>query len=142
LQWVAAALLACGCVSLAEFADWPPADDYVAKTSCSQSAAPGGCARTRETWTETYASAVAGAYDSQRAVALCLSTGCDDAIIENRVLGCAWRHVIAGSRHPQSAEADTAAIRQFCGSGFVDDADRQAARDQSTVWLGLLGIAQ
>jgi hypothetical protein len=142
LQWIAAALLACGCVSLAEFADWPPADDYIAKSSCVQSAAPGGCVHTRQTWNETYARAVGGAYESQLDVALCLSTGCDKAVVENRVLGCAWRHVIAGSGHPDSAEADAAAIRRFCGSDFIDDVDRQAARDQSTVWLGLLGMSR
>jgi hypothetical protein len=142
LQWVTAALLACGCVSLAEFADWPPADDYIAKTNCSKSAAPSRCMGIRETWRETYADAVSGASESQRAVAFCLSTGCDNAIIEDRVLGCAWRHVIAGSRHRQFTEADTASIRQFCGPDFVDDADRQTARDQSIVWLGLQGSRQ
>jgi hypothetical protein len=142
LQWVAAALLACGCVSLAEFADWPAADDLVAKTSCIQSAAPSRCMRTRAGWSQTYANAIGGDYQSERAVALCLSTGCDDAIIENRILGCAWRHVIAGSRHAQSAEDDTTAIGHFCGSDYVDDTDRQTARDQSAVWLGLLGSGQ
>ena len=128
MQWVVAALLACGCVSLAEVADWPPADDYIANTSCTLSAAPGACRHNRETWTHVYKTAVDGLYESQRSVSLCLSTGC--------------RQVIVGSKHPQLTADDTAAVARYCGSDALDDADRQSARDQSKVWLELLGIAQ
>lgn len=142
MQWVVAALLACGCVSLAEVADWPPADDYIANTSCTLSAAPDACRHNRETWTHIYKTAVDGLYESQRSVSLCLSTGCDGAITPNRVQGCAWRQVIVGSKHPQLTADDTAAVARYCGSDALDDADRQSARDQSKVWLELLGVAQ
>ncbi len=139
MQWFAAALLACGCVNLAEFADFPPAVDYIAKTSCSVSADPARCRGTRAGWEAAYARAVGGKVDDQRAVALCLSTGCDTAIVEERVLGCAWRHVIAGKNQ---ADADRAAVEAACGGDVLDAADRQTARDQASVWLQLLAVTQ
>jgi hypothetical protein len=139
MQWFAAALLACGCVNLAEFADFPPAVDYIAKTSCSVSAEPARCRGTRAGWEVTYARAVGGKVDDQRTVALCLSTGCDTAIVEEHVLGCAWRHVIAGKNQ---ADADRAAVEVACGGDVLDAADRQTARDQASVWLQLLAVTQ
>jgi ABC-type amino acid transport substrate-binding protein len=139
MQWFAAALLACGCVNLAEFADFPPAVDYIAKTSCSVSAEPARCRGTRAGWEVTYARAVGGKVDDQRTVALCLSTGCDTAIVEEHVLGCAWRHVIAGKNQ---ADADRAAVEAACGGDALDAADRQTARDQASVWLQLLAVTQ
>jgi hypothetical protein len=140
LQWFAAALLACGCVNLAEFVDFPPATDYVAKTSCTLSADPAACRDTRAGWVATYARAVGGVYESQQAVALCFSTGCGTAIQEDRVLGCAWRHVIAGAKRDESAER--AAVETACGGEVLDVADRQTARDQAEVWLQLIGATQ
>jgi hypothetical protein len=147
LQWFAAVLLACGCVNLAEFADFPPAKGYIAQTDCSKSDDPLRCRSTRDAWLLTYASAVGGVADSQRTVALCFSTGCSMAIVPQPVLGCAWRHVVArsahsGYAHAQSTAGDTAAIETFCGAGALDNADRQTARDQSAVWLQLLGVTQ
>ncbi len=142
MQWFAAALLACGCVNLAEFADFPPARDYVAKTSCTLSADPAACRATRAGWVATYARAVGGGYESQQAVALCFSTGCDKAIVEDRVLGCAWRHVIAGAKHVATAESDRAQVETFCGGSALDEADRQTARDQAAVWMQLVGVTQ
>ncbi|WP_247750113.1 hypothetical protein [Rhizobium sp. 16-449-1b] len=142
MQWFAAALLACGCVNLAEFPDFPPAKDYVATTSCDLSAEPAGCRDTRAGWEASYARAVGGGYESQRAVALCLSTGCDKAIVEDRVLGCAWRHVIVGAKHVATAESDRAAVERFCGGSALDEADRQTARDQAAVWMQLVGVTQ
>ncbi|WP_244619108.1 hypothetical protein [Rhizobium sp. 18055] len=142
MQWITAALLACGCVNLAQFADFPPAKDYIATTACSQSGDQDRCAKTRATWVATYARAVGGAYDSQQTVSLCFSTGCDTAIVEDRVLGCAWRQVISGSNHRQSADADKASVETYCGAGMLDNADRQTARDQAGVWLQLLGVTQ
>ncbi|MBB3965537.1 hypothetical protein [Rhizobium metallidurans] len=142
MQWFAAALLACGCVNLAAFANFPPARDYLATTSCSLSATPAACRNTRAAWVATYASAVGGAYDSQKAVAQCFSTGCDKAIVEDRVLGCAWRHVIVGSKHATTADADRASVETFCGGNALDEADRQTARDQAGVWMQLIGATQ
>lgn len=142
MQLIAAALLACGCASLAEVADWPPADEYVAKASCSQSASPQDCEHIRVDWAQTYGNAIGGSYESQRIVALCLSTGCNEGIVANPILGCAWRHVIAASRHPQLNDGDRADFRYFCGPKLLDDAGRQAAGAQSGTWLILLGVTQ
>lgn len=142
LQWIAAALLACACVNMAQFADFPAAKDYIATTSCALAADPGRCVETRAIWPATYASAVSGSHDSQKAVALCLSTGCDTAIVEEHVLGCAWRHVIAATTQVADSDADRTAVETACGADVLDDADRQTARDQAAVWLQLIGVTQ
>ncbi|CDM56835.1 MULTISPECIES: hypothetical protein [Rhizobium] len=140
LQLIAAALLACGCVSLAEVADWPPADSYVPKISCHESDAAERCAEIRAAWTGLYADAIAGRVESQRKVSFCLSTGCNKGIVVEPILGCAWRQVIAASRNPQINDADRANINRYCGPRALDDAGRKAARDQSQTWLTLLGV--
>ncbi len=142
LQLIAAALLACGCVSLAEFADWPAADSYVPKTSCQQSGAVESCERIRAAWTGLYADAIGGRIESQRKVSFCLSTGCDKGIVVEPVLGCAWRQVIAASRNPQITDADRRNIERYCGRDMLDDAERAVARDQSRSWLSLLGVTR
>jgi hypothetical protein len=85
-----------------------------------------------------YDSALSGAYDAQRNVSFCLSTGCDQAIREDHALGCAWRIVIAGSSHPETGEGDEADRRRFCGSDMLDDAGRKAAETQAQTLLSLL----
>lgn len=141
MHWVAA-LLACGCVSLAEVSDWPAAQDYIAEKSCSLSAEPAHCRTTRDTWIDTYHKATLGNYQSQHTVAICLSTGCDGAITESRMFGCAWQQTIAGSRHPEYTAADKDEVAKFCGQEWLDNADRQTARDQADVFLTLLGISK
>lgn len=142
LQLIATALLACGCVSLAEVADWPPAESYVPKVDCHQSNAPGSCEDIRAAWTGLYADAIAGRIESQRKVSFCLSTGCAGGIVIDPVLGCAWRQVIVASRNPQLSHADRANVKRYCGTPVLGDAGRQAASDQSEIWLTLLGVTR
>ncbi|OWW02603.1 hypothetical protein ATY81_21235 [Rhizobium sp. R72] len=142
LQLIAAALLACGCVSLAEVADWPPAESYVPKISCHQSDAAERCEQIRADWTGLYADAIGGRIESQRKVSFCLSTGCDKGIVVEPILGCAWRQVIAASRNPQINDADRSNIERYCGPYVLDDAGRTAADDQSRNWLALLGVTR
>ncbi|MBB3314533.1 MULTISPECIES: hypothetical protein [Rhizobium] len=140
LQFIAAALFACGCVSLAEVADWAPADSYVPKVSCRQSGAAARCEQIRADWTGLYADAIGGRIESQRKVSFCLSTGCDRGIVVEPVLGCAWREVIAASRNPQITDADRRNVERYCGPHVLDATGRAAASDQSRNWLTLLGI--
>lgn len=140
MQLLAAALLACGCVSLAEVADWPAAESYVATASCSQSTNAQNCANVRADWAVTYSNAIAGRPESQRIVSFCLSTGCDGAVVENRMHGCAWRHVIVASGDAASSSKDRAEMLRYCSLEQLDATSRQAAQDQAKNWLILLGI--
>jgi hypothetical protein len=56
-----------------------------------------------------------GDYQGQRNVSFCMSTGCDGAVTENDVGGCAWRFVILGSGSPQVDSTDMANHETFCG---------------------------
>ena len=142
MNFAVAALIACGCVSLAEGPEWPPADDYVnAAVACDGSADRDGCEVTRTVWAKTYSDAIAGVRESQRHVSLCLSTGCDHAVRADAVLGCAWRMVIAGSPDPKRDEADADDLTQFCGSAYLDDAGRKAAGVQARFMRELLAKA-
>lgn len=140
MQLAAAALLACGCVSLAEFSDWPRAEEYVAASSCSASRYAQSCSDVRSNWADIFANAIAGKAESQRIVSLCLSTGCDGAIVEKPVLGCAWRHVITASAGSDSAAKDSADLARFCSPERLDETGREAAREQAKSWLVLLGV--
>lgn len=143
MNFAIAVLIACGCVSLAEGPEWPPADDYVnAEVACSQSSDTGGCELTRTAWAKTYSDAIAGVPESQRHVSLCLSTGCDHAVRTNAVLGCAWRMVIAGAPEPKRSETDAVELSRFCGTAYLDDAGRKAARIQARFMQELLAKAE
>ncbi|MDM9626786.1 hypothetical protein QTL95_12825 [Rhizobium sp. S152] len=140
MQWVAAALLACGCVSLVEVADWPDAADYVAKTSCGQSENAQSCTDLRARWTDIYGDAIAGKVESQRIVARCLSTGCDGAVEPNAMRGCAWWQVIVKAENASFDINDQREMARSCGPEKLDDPGRQAAADLAKNWLILLGV--
>ncbi|APO76101.1 hypothetical protein AM571_CH03307 [Rhizobium etli 8C-3] len=143
MKFVLAALFACGCVSLAEAVEWPPAEDYLNPVaSCSVSDDVGNCEYTRTVWGQQYANAIEGNYQGQRNVSFCLSTGCSAAIVENRVLGCAWRHVIIASGHLELDQTDATNLKHFCGPDMLDDAGREAAQAQSKTLLRMLGTVQ
>jgi len=122
--------------------DWPPADDYInSLVSCETSKDPGHCTFTRTTWQKEYANAISGAYQGQRNVSFCLSTGCNDAIRQNKILGCAWRIVIIETGHLQADSTDTANLMYFCGREHVDEAGRHAAYAQARTMLKKFGVA-
>ncbi|MBB5572747.1 MULTISPECIES: hypothetical protein [Rhizobium] len=141
MQLLLAGLFACGCVSLVDAPLWPAAESYVnTATECSQSGDPGNCRHTRDMWKSEYDAATEGKYQNQRKVALCLSTGCDNAIQPDSIRGCAWRMVIVNSRHAELDNTDTENLNHFCGSAYIDQAGRRAAEVQAKTMLELLGM--
>jgi hypothetical protein len=139
MRFVIAALYACGCVDLSEPPGWVAADDYInTAVECRQTADPGACERIRTAWDRNYTDALSGSYDAQRTISFCLSTGCEQAIREDRTLGCAWRLVISGSGHPEAGETDTADRAHFCGPDMLDQQARTEAQAQSETLLKML----
>lgn len=140
MHLLSATLFACGCVSLVDGPLWPPAQTYVDTTvQCSQSSNPDRCQHTRDTWKTDYDEAIAGGYRAQKHVALCLSTGCDMAIQPDKVLGCAWRIVIADTKHAQADSPDATNLNRFCGTDYIDATGKLAAASQAKAMLRLIG---
>jgi len=140
LRLLSATLFACGCVSLVDGPLWPPAQTYVDTTvQCSQSSNPDRCQHTRDTWKADYEEAIAGGYRAQKHVALCLSTGCDMAIQPDKMLGCAWRIVIADAKSAQADSTDATNLSRFCGTDYIDTTGKQAAAAQAKAMLRLIG---
>ncbi|MDL2400708.1 hypothetical protein [Rhizobium mayense] len=140
MQLLLAGLFACGCVSLVDALPWPAAETYINPLAeCSQSSDPGACRTTRDSWKTEYADAIAGKYQGQRNVAFCLSTGCDNAIQPDKILGCAWQIVIAKSGHLERDGTDAANLKHFCGSDYIDQARRQAADAQAKTMSMMIG---
>lgn len=140
MRLLSATLFACGCVSLVDGPLWPPAQTYVdTAVQCSQSSNSARCQHTRDTWEADYDEAIAGGYRAQKHVALCLSTGCDEAIQPDKMLGCAWRIVIADARHVQADSTDATNLNRFCGTDYLDDNGKLAAASQAKAMLRLIG---
>lgn len=140
MQLLLAGLFACGCVSLVDAVPWPIAESYInPAVECSQSANPGACRYTRDTWKTEYSDAIAGKYQRQRNVAFCLSTGCDKAIQPDKVLGCAWRIVIAKSGHAKVDTVDAANLKRFCGQDYITQAERRVAETQARSMVMMIG---
>lgn len=140
LRLLSATLFACGCVSLVDGPLWPPAQTYVDTTvQCSQSSNPDRCQHTRDTWKADYEEAIAGGYRAQKHVALCLSTGCDMAIQPDKMLGCAWRIVIADAKSAQADSTDVTNLSRFCGTDYIDTTGKQSAAAQAKAMLRLIG---
>lgn len=137
---LSAILFACGCVSLADGPLWPPAATYVDTTvQCSASSDPARCQHTRDTWKAEYEEAIAGGYRAQKHVALCMSTGCDSAIQADKMLGCAWRMVIADARHAGAENSDATNLNRFCGADYLDQNGKLAAASQAKAMARLIG---
>ena len=140
LRLLSATLFACGCVSLVDSPMWPPAQTYVDNSvQCSQSSNPARCEHTRDSWKADYEEAIAGGYRAQKHVALCLSTGCDEAIQPDKMLGCAWRMVIAEARHALPDSMDFTNLNRFCGTDYIDQKTRLEAASQAKAMMHLIG---
>ena len=140
LRLLSATLFACGCVSLVDGPLWPPAETYIDTTvQCTQSSNPARCQHTRDTWKADYDEAIAGGYRAQKHVALCLSTGCDEAIQPDKMLGCAWRIVIAKSGHAKVDTVDAANLKRFCGQDYITQAERRVAETQARSMVMMIG---
>lgn len=138
-RFCVAVLLAIGATASVQAADWPPADTYVnSLVNCSESADAASCEYSRSVWGKQYEDAISGDYQGQRNVSFCLSTGCNKAIIENHILGCAWREVIMASGHLQVDQTDVTNLKYFCGSEVLDDEGRQGAEAQAKKLLKVL----
>jgi hypothetical protein len=70
-----------------------------------------------------------GVYSAQRNLAFCLSHGCDNAVVINKTLGCAWRIVILASGSPLVGPSDVDNLR-FCLEGS-DAIERATMRRQA-----------
>ncbi|ACM27467.1 hypothetical protein G6M87_15180 [Rhizobium rhizogenes] len=140
MQLLLAGLFACGCVSLVDAVPWPVAESYInPAVECSQSADPGACRHTRDSWKTDYGNAIEGKYQGQRNVAICLSTGCDKAIQPDKILGCAWRIVIAKSGHAKVDTVDAANLKRFCGQDYITQAERRVAETQARSMVMMIG---
>lgn len=60
-------------------------------------------------------SAWRGAYQGQRNVAFCLSTGCEGAVLLDRSAACAWRAVIIETNAADADETDADNLDSDCG---------------------------
>jgi hypothetical protein len=140
MKFILAALFACGCVTLSDDADWPPAEHYLTGAkSCAESGDRAACEKMKSTWPDIYADAIARKYEAQKQVALCFSTGCAMAIRQDPILGCAWREIVIKANVDEAGRADTAARDRFCG-GPLSDADRKTAAAEAQVLLRMLGV--
>ncbi|WP_311272376.1 MULTISPECIES: hypothetical protein [unclassified Rhizobium] len=127
-------------VNAAHASDWPPASDYINDSQdCAASGDPGNCTYTKTTWPKEYENATSGKYQGQRNVSFCLSTGCNGAIRQNKVLGCAWRFVIVESGHLSADFTDATNLKHYCGRENVDKTERAAAEAQARRILKMLG---
>lgn len=116
----------------ASAAEWPAVSDYINTMSdCAIQRNASNCNYTKAVWPSEYEKAKRGDYQGQRNVAFCLSTGCDGAIRQNKILGCAWRFVILESGHLSADSTDTTNLKYYCGPENVDTAGRAAAEAQA-----------
>ncbi len=119
-------------------ADWPSAESYTNALGCDDPRS--SCAYAQTTWEKDYKGATSGDYQGQRNVAFCLSSGCDNAIRVNKVLGCAWRMVILQSGHLELDDTDIGNFSLYCGPNFVDQAGILAAKAQADQIMKRLGF--
>ena len=86
------------------------------------------CRHVTATFTKDYRAALGGRYQGIRNVAYCRETGCDGAVIQDRVDGCAWR-MIAIVKAPTSgdAELDRMQFHSACGRQKLANAERAQA---------------
>lgn len=92
---------------------------------CSSTSHVGLCEATRESFKSDWGAAQRGDYQAQRNVAVCLSTGCDGAIVVDRIAGCSWRMVIQGS----DADLETTERWSYDDACNLPNAERRAALD-------------
>lgn len=57
-----------------------------------------------------------GGYQGARNVAFCLRAGCGGAVRPNKIAGCAWRFIIAGSGDTRVDEGDVGNLQRECGA--------------------------
>jgi hypothetical protein len=98
---------------------------------CAQAQDAALCEASRTSFRNDLRQAQDGDAAAQRNVALCLRNGCDGAVQEDPVLGCAWRIVILASGPTPVNRSDLQAFEQECGAMSL--ARRLAAEGQARV---------
>jgi hypothetical protein len=71
--------------------------------------------------------ALKGDYQGQRNVAFCLMTGCDEAVRQDWISGCAWRMVLKAARDRRYDAGDRMNFDLDCGAKRVDTSERADA---------------
>ena len=112
-------------ISTASADEWRPASAYLS-IGCEGAKDQAMCEQTQKTWARSYNGALAGDITGQRNLAYCFSTGCDGAILSNRIAGCAWAVVVLRYGHLDVRELDLDIAKLYCGKQ-LDDLGRVAA---------------
>jgi hypothetical protein len=97
---------------------------------CLSANSAANCKIDQEKFKKEYPLAYKGDYQAQRNAAYCLFTGCDGAIRQNQILGCAWRIVIIASGSPKVDGSDTANLKYNCGQ--LSEVEFIAAKSQAS----------
>lgn len=99
-------------------------DPGVFRAACIATSHRGLCEVTRDSFKQDFEGAISGDYAAQRNVAFCLTSGCDGAILVDRVEGCAWRMVIQGSE----GRKEPTERQSFVGAcGSLPNSERRSA---------------
>lgn len=102
-------------------------------TNCAGAADGAWCRSNATSVPDEIVTAMRGDYGGIRNVSYCLQTGCDGAMVPNRVTGCAWR--LLALAHPRADDSDRTNWRLLC-------ADRLGERDALTATLQALSLYQ
>jgi hypothetical protein len=69
-----------------------------------------------------------GDYQGQRNAAYCRSTGCDGAVLLDKIEGCAWRFIINMDNAAKADQSDSANFKNECGRLDAVDLDLAARK--------------
>ena len=105
-------------VDQAKAAEWIAAPVHPAEppvSACSGSEDPAVCAADRDRFRDkSWPAAWKGDVAAARAVAYCLTSSCDGAVLLNPVQGCAWREVVVASGDAAVTERDADDLERTC----------------------------
>jgi hypothetical protein len=124
-------------VNAASAAEWPTPETYLAP-SCEAAASPKMCELGQREWVDDYKLAIAGDYQGQRNVAFCLRDGCDDAVLPNLVLSCAWRLAILKAGHLELESTDFSNVKLLCTPQKMGADEFSAAESQARQILKMI----
>ena len=114
MRTLLAALIACGCVSLVEAAEWPPAEEYTYENICDQLEPKDKCRSHAADFKKYYELAIKGDYEGQGMIAMAFSRDMV-GIKHSPSLACAWSHVLLRSGHLLADSNDTNNNEYYCG---------------------------
>lgn len=88
------------------------------------------CQHTRTKIQEQLRQAMQGDYQARRNVGYCLSSGCDGAVVIDKVEACAWRIIVLNENSADAGVGDRGNFDLDCGR--LNATDRQAADGRVT----------